>query len=147
MAIAADFALVRDAAQSAAITIQDKPFDTWRFANFSNSELTTPAISSETADPDRDSLANLLEYALALPPKLASISPVATGQSGGYLTIASSKNTAATDILWTAEVTADLTTWQSVTPTVNTASNFAASDFIPSNEAERRFIRLKINRP
>jgi hypothetical protein len=147
VAIAADFALVRDAAQSAAITIQDKPFDSWRFANFSNSEITNPAISAETADPDGDNLANLLEYALALHPKLASISPVTTGQSGGYLTIASSKNTAATDILWTAEVTADLATWQSLTPSVNTASNFAASDFIRSDQAAQRFMRLKITRP
>ena len=145
--IAADFALVRDAAQSAAITIQDKPFDSWRFANFSNSELTNPAISSETADPDRDNLANLLEYALALHPKQASISPVTTGQADGYLTIASAKNTAAIDILWTAEVTADLATWQSVVPTLDTDSNFAASDFVPSNQAAQRFIRLKITRP
>ena len=145
--IAADFALVRDAAQSAAITIQDKPFDSWRFANFSNSELTNPAISAETADPDRDNLANLLEYALALHPKQASISPVATGQADSYLTITSAKNTAAIDILWTAEVTADLATWQSVTPTLDNDSNFAASDFVPSNQVAQRFIRLKITRP
>jgi hypothetical protein len=147
IAIAPDFALVRDSAQSAAITIQDKPFDTWRFVNFSNSELSNPAISSETADPDGDHLANLLEYALALHPKQASISPVTTGQSGGYLTIASPKNTAATDISWTAEVTADLTTWQSLLPALNTASNFAASDIVRSDEAAQRFIRLKITRP
>lgn len=146
-AIAPDFALVRDSAQSAAITIQDKPFDTWRFANFSNSGLSNPAISSETADPDGDHLANLLEYALALHPKQVSISPVTTGQSGGYLTIASSKNTATTDISWTAEVTADLTTWQSLLPTLNTASNFAANDIVRSDEAAQRFIRLKITRP
>jgi hypothetical protein len=147
IAIAPDFALVRDAAQSAEITIQDKPFDAWRFANFSNSELSNPAISSETADPDGDQLANLLEYALALDPRLASISPVTAAQSGGYLTIASPKNTAATDILWTAEVTGDLATWQSVVPTVNTASHFAASDFVRLDEAAQRFIRLKITRP
>ena len=147
IAIAPDFALVRDPAQSAAITIQDKPFDTWRFVNFSNSELSNPAISSETADPDGDQLANLLEYAIALNPRISSISPVTAAQSGGYLTIASPKNTAATDILWTAEVTGDLTTWQSLLPTVNTPSNFAASDFVRSDEAAQRFIRLKITRP
>ncbi len=147
LAIAADFALVRDAAQSAAITIQDKPFDSWRFVNFSNSELTTPAISSETADPDGDNLANLLEYALALDPNLASISPVTTDSSGGYLTVASPKSTAATDILWAAQVTDDLKTWQTVVPTLNTASDFAASDTVSSNSAMKRFIRLKITRP
>ncbi len=147
LAIAADFALVRDAAQSAAITIQDKPFDSWRFVNFSNSELTTPAISSETADPDGDNLANLLEYALALDPNLTSISPVTTDSSGGYLTVASPKSTAATDILWAAQVTDDLKTWQTVVPTLNTASDFAASDTVSTNSAMKRFIRLKITRP
>ncbi len=147
VAIAADFALVRDAAQVAVVTIQDKPFDSWRLANFSNFELSIPAICAANADPDGDNLANLLEYALALDPKLASISPVATGHSDNYLTIISAKNTAATDILWAAEVTADLATWQSVVPTVNTASDFAASDFLRSDQAPKRMIRLKITRP
>ena len=147
VAIAADFALVRNPAESAVITIQDKPFDAWRFANFSNSELTNSAISGETADPDGDQLANLLEYAIALDPQLPSISLVTAGLSGGYLTIDSSKNTAATDILWTAEITDNLATWQSLLPSVNTASHFAASDIVHSDEAPHRFIRLKISRP
>ncbi len=146
VAIAADFALVSDAAQPAAITIQDKPFDAWRFANFSNSELTNPAISAETADPDGDNLVNLLEYAFALPPKLVSISPVTTHIASGFLTLASPKNTAATDILWSAEVTADLQTWQPVVPSINTATDFAASDTISVNDAPKRFIHLKISR-
>ena len=145
--IAADFALVSDAAQSATVTIQDKPFDAWRFTNFSNSELANPAISAETADPDGDGLANLIEYALALDPKLAGISPVTTGQSGGYLTIASPKSTAATDISWTAEVTDDLQTWQPGVTTTDTASNFGARDSVLSESAPQRFIRLKISRP
>lgn len=147
VAIAPDFGLVRDSARFAAVSIQDKPFDAWRFMNFSNFELSSPATSSETADPDGDDLANLLEYALALNPKIATISPVTTGFSGGYLTLNSPKNILATDILWAAEVTDDLATWQLTVPAVNTASNFEASDFVHSNDSPRRFIRLKISRP
>ncbi|RYD32141.1 MAG: hypothetical protein EOP87_13370, partial [Verrucomicrobiaceae bacterium] len=62
-AIGADFAFVRDPAQAAVVTLEDKPFDAWRFANFDTGALADPGISSETADPDHDTLPNLIEYA------------------------------------------------------------------------------------
>lgn len=43
MAVAADFALVSDAAQPAVVTLQDKPFDAWRFANFTDPEPSNPS--------------------------------------------------------------------------------------------------------
>ena len=97
VAVAADFALVRDAAQTATVTIQDKPFDAWRFANFTSPELANPSISGETADPDADQLANLLEYALGLAPKSPGISPVAAIDLNGYLALTVTKNPAASE--------------------------------------------------
>ena len=148
VAVAADFALVRDVAQSAVVTIEDKPFDAWRFAHFSSLELGNPAICAETADPDGDQLANLIEYALILDPKVPNLSPITTSRSSGYLTLTAPRNTALTDdILWNAEVTADLKTWQPAGITTNSASLFQASDPIPTATAAKRFIRLKITRP
>ena len=147
VAVAADFALVRDAAQPAVITIQDKPFDAWRFANFTGPELADPAISSGNADPDSDNLANLIEYALALDPMIPGLSTITTDQSSGYLTLAAPKNTAASDISWAAEVTGDLENWQPAVITTNTASAFAARDSVPTGTTDKRFIRLKITRP
>jgi hypothetical protein len=146
VAVAADFALVRDAAQTATVTIQDKPFDAWRFANFTPPELANPSISGETADPDADQLANLLEYALGLAPKSPGISPVATIDLNGYLALSVTKNPAASDVAWSAQVTDDFSAWQAAVTTVNTADTFTARDNVLMNATERRFIRLKITR-
>lgn len=147
VAVAADFALVRNTTQTAIVTIQDKPFDGWRFAHFTASELANPAISGGNSDADGDQLVNLIEYALGLDPKVPSLSPVSISQSGGYLTLAAIKNTAATDILWAAEVTDDLVTWQPAVVITQTSNAFTARDSIPSANSARRFIRLKITRP
>ncbi len=148
VAVAADFALVRNVAQPAVVTIKDKPFDAWRFANFSSLEIGNPAISAEIADPDGDQLANLIEYALILDPKVPNLSPITTSQSSGYLTLSVPRNTTLTDdILWSAEVTADLKTWQPAGINTDSASLFQASDPIPSVDFTERFIRLKITRP
>ena len=147
VAIAADFASVRDAAQTALVTIQDKPFDAWRFANFTQSELAAPEISGETADPDGDHLANLLEYALALPPKSPTLSSVAMTDQNGYLALAVAKNPLASDITWGGQVTGDLSIWTQAIITSNTANDFAARDAVLKTAANRRLIRLKITRP
>jgi hypothetical protein len=147
VSVAADFALVRDPAQSAVVTIQDKPFDAWRFNSFTGPELADPFISGETADPEDDQLANLIEYALGLAPKSPDASPVSLVQPANYLTLTAAKNPAATDIIWGAEVSENLSSWSPAVIITNTASEFIARDNILINDAERRFIRLKITRP
>lgn len=145
-AIAADFALVRDPAQSATIVIEDKPFDAWRFANFSNSELADPSISGETADADHDDFANLLEFALDLAPKSPDASPLTAGTIEGRLFLQVGKNPDASDIDWSAEVSGDLATWQAAETIENTNTFFEARDIVDPAEHDRRFIRLKIAR-
>jgi hypothetical protein len=147
VSVAADFALVRDAAQSAVVTIEDKPFDAWRFANFTPAERSNPNISGETADPDADNLDNLIEYALGLPPKTPGPSPVTAGSLGGYLSVTFNKSPAATDITWGAQVTEDLSIWQPAHIDTNTTTTFTARDTVLMSGADRRFIRLKITRP
>lgn len=148
VAVAADFALVSDAAQPAVVTLQDKPFDAWRYVNFTSTELSNLSISGENADPDGDSLPNLVEYALALDPKIPSISTLTTQQNGGYLTLTAPRNTALTeDILWNAEACSDLVNWQAAVVLTNTTNLFSARDPIATATAAKRFIRLKITRP
>jgi hypothetical protein len=147
VAIAADFALVRDAAQQAVVTIQDKPFDAWRFANFTSPELENPAISGETADPEGDQLANLVEYALGLPPKSPNASPVTLVKPADHLTLSAPKNPSATDITWNAEVSQNLTSWDAAVIITNNSTNFTARDNVLITDAKKRFIRLKITRP
>ena len=147
LALAADFALARDPAQTAVVTLQDKPYDDWRFTRFTSSELADPAISGETADPDGDDLANLIEYALGFEPWNPETSPLEVGITGGYLTLSAAKNSAATDILWSARVSEDLVSWSAAEVLTNNATTFQARDPVPVNGSGRRFIRLAITRP
>lgn len=147
VAAADDFAFVRNSAQSAVVTIQDKPFDAWRFANFTGTELGKPAISGETADPDADRLANLIEYALGLPPKSPNLSPVTVVDSSGYLGLSATKSPTATDVTWSAQVTGTLATWDPAVIVTNTSTAFTARDSVLKSNSSRRFIRLKITRP
>ena len=146
VSVAADFALVRDPSQAGVVTIEDKPFDDWRSTNFTPLELANPALSGETADPDADQLDNLIEYALGLPPNAPNASPVTMLDAGGYLALSATKNQAATDIVWDAEVSGDMNIW-SPADTTETTNTFEAQDTVLMNQAETRFIRLKIVRP
>lgn len=145
--VAADFALVRDAAKTASIVIRDKPFDAWRFANFSTVELQNPSISGATADPDEDGLSNLLEYALNLPPRISGGQTVNATEAGGVLTLAAAKNPDATDIQWFADISSDLILWDDAEILENSAANFLAGDPEPPTDGSPRFMRLRIVRP
>ena len=142
----ADFALVRDPGQSAAITLEDKPFDAWRFTNFDALELADAEISSETADPDGDTLPNLLEYALGLSPETWDANPITVVPVDGYLQLTATKNPAATDIMWEAEASGDLETWTPATIGINTSTEFSASDTVLVEGTEKRFMRLKVTK-
>lgn len=145
VAVAADFTLVRNTTQNAEVTILDKPFDSWRFENFTAPQLAEPTTSGETADPDGDGVPNLVEYALGTLPNTAGPSPQPQLDSNGHLSISAAKNPAATDIIWGAQVTEDLLLWVPALIT-ESSSDFAARDSISMDPRKRRFIRLRITR-
>ena len=147
VAAAQDFASVRDFSQTAVVTIEDKPFDAWRFENFSGSELADAATSGDAADPDGDGLANLVEYALDFEPNKADARPASVSEIDDYLTISHTKNPAATDITWAAEVTGNFTNWQAALILTDTSTAFTARDTVLISNSERRFLQLKISRP
>lgn len=147
VAVAEDFTLVRDPTSFATVTIQDKPFDAWRFARFTANQLSDPAVSGATADPDHDQLANLLEYALDTDPLHSGPSPVVVDQEAGGLKLTTAKNPAASDVSWSAEVSGNLADWQPATILTDSATLFEARDDAPIGESAPRFIRLKITRP
>lgn len=132
---------------SAEVTIEDKPFDAWRFASFTPTELTNPTVSGADADPDGDQLSNLLEYGLNSPPKTAGIAAITLSEIDGYLAVSTTKNPAAGDLVWSAEVSADLQEWDSAVTLADSAGTFHARDAVLKNSAYRRFIRLKVEKP
>jgi len=144
--LAADFSYVSGSNDQASITIRDKPFDHWRFHHFTSSELANSAISGETADPDGDQIPNLLEYGFGFSPNVASISPTILSHESGYMEISVVKNPDATDLTWDAEVSANLANWEAAAITSNSATNFIARDILMIEEADKRFIRLKVSR-
>jgi hypothetical protein len=144
VSVGSDFGLVRDPLQAAQITLEDKPYDAWRFAHFNPS--TEQALSLEQADPDGDGIRNLLEYALGQNPRMANSAPVSLSTTGGYLTLSVMKNPLASDLDWSAEACGDLSTWQSAVVLVNTSSQFTARDSQPESGANQRFLRYHISR-
>jgi hypothetical protein len=102
-------------------------------------------LAAWTADPDGDGQANLLEYATGTAPQTAGATPLASSLSGGFLTLTTPKNPQATDILWSAESSANLIDWSAADTTtlVNTATTFTARDNFPTSTHSRRFLRLR----
>jgi hypothetical protein len=147
LSISADFSLVRDSTEVASVTIEDKPFDNWRFQNFTELELNNGGISSAEVDHDRDGLANLMEYALGLSPNNFDSLPSMASDLAGYLTLTITKNPNATDIKWSAEITGDLSTWSTAEILANTSNSFQARDTILMENSRQRMIRLKVTRP
>lgn len=151
-------------ATTAIATILEPPFDDWRFARF-GADANDPAIGGILADPDADGIENLIEFGLNLDPLTASNTglPVA-GSSGGQLTLAFTRNPAATDLHFTVQVSSDLLTWtngSSYSAAASFPNTEATSDITPNGSPPNyillrdnapvgstpRFIRLKVAQP
>jgi hypothetical protein len=135
---------------SATVIIADvpPPYEAW----ISTYTFAPGADKTATGDPDGDSLANLIEYALGLNPTVASANPVTFSQvnvSGStYLQLSVSRNPAVTNVTIEGLSTGTLTdagAW-SIGTTVNvtnTPSVFTVRDSQPIGSNNQRFLRLR----
>jgi hypothetical protein len=89
----------------------------------------------------------LLEYAFGLDPKSAEASPITFDTSGTHLSLSCPKNPQATDLLWSAEVSEDLSDWQPAITTEDTQTSFSARDSEPMSAGLPRFIRIVVEQP
>jgi endonuclease/exonuclease/phosphatase family metal-dependent hydrolase len=92
------------------------PYEAWREQNFSAAELSDPAISGDAADPDADWISNLMEYALALDPNTPDAQGLpkpgkTTVGSSKYMTLTYRKPKISSDLIYTVEVSNNLSTW------------------------------------
>jgi hypothetical protein len=157
LSVTTDFSLSAGSPASATATIQDKPFDAWRFTHFTTEELTDIAVSGDSADPDSDGLPNLLEYALGAAPKSSDSvthTPMA-GMEEGYLTLSYTRPNTVTDITYSTEWSPDLSTWSSgggVVETVSSTDNGNGTTTVVTRSAAaladtpRQFLRLRVTR-
>ena len=127
--------------------------DQWRHGQFSASELTNPAISGDTADPDLDGLSNLAEYSLGLSPKSADAANSLAAQIvNGRLSLTYPRRKKATDVSVVAEGSHDLHAWSS--GAVEFVSKQDDGDLeritvrlaTPPEQAPQGFLRLRTTR-
>ncbi len=140
-------------ATSLTVTVGNAPvlslIESWRQSKFGNSANT--GAGADSADPDNDGRANLLEYATGTEPLTAdSGSVVALGQSGGRLTLTFNR-VADPSLTYTVRGSNDLTAaWSgaesvfSSTGASNTAGSVTATDSVLINAQARRFLRLEV---
>ena len=96
---------------NATVVLQDRPIDAWRKNNFSVGELANPNISGDLAVPANDGVANLMKYALGLPPKISSPSPFNPKVQNGYFTLTYPRAKSAVDVVLSFSWSTDLFNW------------------------------------
>jgi len=138
-------------ASNGTVTIQDLPADNWRFAKF-GAAANTPATAGDNADPDRDGMTNLMEFALNSNPQSAdsALFPTVT-KAGGTLSLTYQKNLAATDVTYAVLQSDDVTGWTPATVTEQILSDDGTTRVIKASittgSAAKKFLRLKVTRP
>lgn len=125
----------------------------FRRRNFTAAQLADPAISGPAADPDRDGIANLLEYAFLLDPWLGNTGPLRMqpGISGFRYTYTRRK--LAADLVFLAEVSESLGGWriadgevmEKVVDETATTQTIEVTDLVEPVPGGTRFHRLRVS--
>ena len=142
----------------ASVVIEDRPFDAWRFRNFSVPQLADPLVSGDLADPDKDGLGNLLEFftgRLPTVPDTAGVSRPGSVTLAGefYQTLTYDKHSAA-GLTGTAEISSDIMHWDSgpllldelILSDDGLKQVIQVRSRAPLGSAGNEFLRLKVTR-
>jgi uncharacterized delta-60 repeat protein len=145
-------------AQQATVNVTTA-FGAWAASKFTPLELADANSSGDLADPDRDRLNNLLEFALNQEPKLAgatSLPTAAIQNIGGldYLTLTFRRRAPALDLTYSPRTTATLGgSWNADAvlvgaPVINGDGTETVTfrDSVPRTSATQRFMRLEVTR-
>ena len=107
------------------------------------------ADANDNADPDRDGLPNLLEYALGLSPSLVDATPDTlpqlTGHSGA-LSFRYTRSKTATGVSYGVETSSDLQSWSAAAsaPTLESETTSTETYTVPIPAGTRVFGRLRV---
>ena len=127
------------------ISVSSK-FDLWRAAKFTPAEFANTNLSGAAGNPDGDSLPNLLEYAMALEPKISNATSVVSATlSNGVFKLSFPHYKPATDAPLSVEVSSDFVNWSSAAATqtldLGPIEMLTHQETVTTNPA--RFFRLK----
>ena len=120
----------------------------WRQTHFGSTSNAGDA--ADDADPDRDGLKNLLEYALNLSPNTVSRVPASVQATGGNLEYLYDRGTAAFNggTIFQVEWSDDLTTWSGAGVVETLLSDDGTTQQVkatlPAGSGGRRFVRLRV---
>lgn len=147
------------ASDGSVLTFRDLAFTGYQsnFSQWQSSAFTSSGDpeAAPDADPDRDNLPNLLEYAVATSANSANGNPVASEiiaeGPAKFLCLSLPKNPAASDIVFTIEATSNLNdplSWSSAGIQIleNTSTLLRARDSVPVSSAGYRFMRVRVTR-
>jgi N-acyl-D-amino-acid deacylase len=133
-------------------------YDAWKAKHFSSTELLDLNVSGDRADPDGDRIPNLIEYATGNDPRKTDhesliSAAIQTANGNDYLTIAFRRLLLANEVIYTIEVSDDLTQWRATgqivgEPILNQDGTqtvtYRDETAVPSSAD--RFLRLRIAR-
>lgn len=135
-------------------------FEAWQLANFNQDQLADPLISGPLADPDLDSLSNLIEYGMGLDPNLPNQDSLPSLRivdivDDSFVALEFQRQIDLVDVVFLIEVSTDLENWSESTiffgdpsPIGNGNEAVVLRHNLPIvGEDLRRMIRLKVRRP
>jgi len=142
------------ASAQSSITFSDRPFDAWLALNFSAAQRNNPKISGKLADPDKDGIDNLMEYALGLNPLQHDpdgMPHTSVADSDLFLTYTRVKD--AVDVAYNVFVSSDLNVWNTGPSFIEEAEVIDQGDtervtvkaLNPQSGKKNRFIHLQVS--
>jgi hypothetical protein len=122
------------------------PVQAWRQLWFGTTNNTGTAADAYVGS--SDGMANLLKYALGLNPTTATTNPVTGDIGSGYLRLTTTRNTNATDVTLSGEVSGNLVTWTTNGTVVDqNGAVFQVHDSAPVAGGTNHFLRLRVTSP
>jgi hypothetical protein len=128
------------------------PYDVWKQQRFTSNQLANDSISGDLADPDKDGLCNLLEYAFNTDPWVFNAG-AQLSLTGNGVSLLHRKNRSASDLTFLVEKSDDLagSGWQELQPVSQTIlSDDGLTQSLkldlPQGGGSKGFFRLRVTR-
>lgn len=133
---------------SLVIAQASRTYSAWVSENFTSAQIAA-GESSESADPDRDGLTNLAEYALGSNPYTFSPQPAVTTNASS-LSITFQRPALTNDVTYYAETSPDFASWEALTLDVLSSGSdpetVRATYTYPNPKPAKQFIRLRFRK-